>query len=73
MDQARYIPTPSEIRQACLVEQRKWSPAERLRREVGRAAEWRPIVVPESIIQSAHAYAAGCSESRGHMQHSATS
>lgn len=73
MDQARYIPTPSEIRQECQKAQDAWSEAERRRREVGRGRQWQPIVVPESIIQSAHAYAAGCSESRGRTQHSATS
>lgn len=70
---AQPIPTPIQIRLRCREAQAAWSEDERRRREVGRGRQWQPIVVPESIIQSARAYAAGCSESQEHTQHSATS
>jgi len=66
-------PTPSEIRQRCLAERKNWTTAERLRRDVGQADQWRAIAVPESVIMSAISYEAGCSESREPTPPSATS
>jgi len=57
-------PTPSEIRQRCLAERQNWTTAQRLRRDVGQADQWRAIAVPESVITLALAYEAGCNESR---------
>ena len=66
-------PTPSEIRQRCLEEQQSWTQAERLRRDVGQADQWRAIAVPASVITSALNYEAGCSESPEPTPPSATS
>ena len=57
------IPTPREIRQRCREEQRSWTQAERLRRDVGQADQWRATAVPASVITSVINYEAGCSES----------
>ena len=67
------IPTPREIRQRCLEEQRSWTQAERLRRDVGRADQWRATAVPASVITSALSYEAGCNESQEPTPPSATS
>ena len=58
------IPTPCEIRQRCLREQQSWTQAERLRRDVGQADQWRATAVPASVITSALSYEAGCNESQ---------
>lgn len=43
-------PTPEQIRERCEETQRGWSEKERLKREVGRGKEWRPVVVPASLL-----------------------
>jgi hypothetical protein len=67
------IPTPREIRQRCLEEQRSWTQAERLRRDVGKADQWRATAVPALVITSALNYEAGCNESQEPTPPSATS
>jgi len=57
-------PTPSEIRQRCLAERQNWTTAERLRRDVGQADQWRATAVPESVITLAISYEAGSNESQ---------
>ena len=57
-------PTPREIRQRCLEEQASWTQAERLRRDVGLADQWRATAVPESVITLAISYEAGSNESQ---------
>lgn len=50
-DSARRLdPRPDEIRERCELIQREWSDVERQRREVGRERQWRPVVVPASIL-----------------------
>jgi len=66
-------PTPSEIRERCLAERQNWTTAERLRRDVGQADQWRATAVPASVITSALSYEAGCSESPEPTPPSATS
>ena len=66
-------PTPSEIRERCLAERQNWTTAERLRRDVGRAGQWRATAVHESVITSAINYEAGCNESPEPTPPSATS
>jgi len=66
-------PTPSEIRQRCVAERKNWTTAERLRRDVGQADQWRATAVPELVITSALNYEAGCSESPEPTPPSATS
>ena len=66
-------PTPSEIRQRCLEEQASWTQAERLRRDVGRADQWRATAVPASVITSALNCEAGFNESPEPTPPSATS
>lgn len=46
-------PRPEQIRQLCEEIQREWSEKERLKRQVGRAREWRPVVVPASLLERA--------------------
>lgn len=67
------IPTPYEIHQRCLEIQAEWSDSEKERREVGRAAEWRPTVVPELVVRSALNYAVGSNGSLVLTRRSATS
>lgn len=52
-------PTPQEIAERAAAERARWSQAERIKREVGRAADWRPTVVPVSILRSALIYEPG--------------
>ena len=47
-------PGPEQIKAACEEIQREWSEKERLKRQVGRAREWRPVVVPASVLALAH-------------------
>jgi hypothetical protein len=46
----RIDPRPDEIRRRCEEIQAEWSDAERQRRTVGRARQWRPAVVPASVL-----------------------
>lgn len=46
-------PGPEAIRQACEKIQAGWSDRERSKRHVGRAASWRPAVVPASLLTRA--------------------
>lgn len=46
-------PGPEQIRAACEEIQRGWSDRERLKREVGRARNWKPVVVPASVLELA--------------------
>jgi len=69
---AEHIPTPHEIALRCQIEQARWTASERAGRSVGRASQWRPTAVPESVLLSAISYADGCSESREHTPPSAT-
>ena len=46
-------PGPEQIKAACEEIQRGWSDQERRRREVGRERNWRPVVVPASVLERA--------------------
>ena len=52
-------PTPEEIAERAAAERARWSDAERRKRQVGHAADWRPTVVPASILRSAMSYVPG--------------
>ena len=43
-------PRPEQIKALCEEIQREWSERERQKRHVGRAREWRPVVVPASLL-----------------------
>ncbi|NBT32346.1 MAG: hypothetical protein EBT13_10750 [Rhodobacteraceae bacterium] len=43
-------PRPDEIRRLCDAIQAEWSQTERARRRVGQADEWKPVVVPASVL-----------------------
>jgi hypothetical protein len=43
-------PTPEQIRERCEEIQREWSERERSKREVGRERNWKPVVVPASLL-----------------------
>jgi len=46
-------PTPEQIAERAAAERARWSDAERRQRQVGLAADWRPTVVPASILRLA--------------------
>jgi len=43
-------PRPDEIKRLCDAIQAEWSQTERARRQVGQADEWKPAVVPASVL-----------------------
>ena len=43
-------PRPEQIEALCAEIQREWSERVRQKRHVGRAKEWRPVVVPASLL-----------------------
>ena len=47
-------PTPEQIRERCAEIQLEWSDRERSKREVGRERNWKPVVVPASLLGHAH-------------------
>jgi len=43
-------PRPDEIKRLCDEIQAAWSRTERAKRQVGKADEWKPVVVPASLL-----------------------
>jgi len=68
-------PDPDEatIRRLCAEIRAGWSEEERLEREVSRHGEWRPIAVPESVVESALNWPTGCGGPHEFMPTSAQS
>lgn len=46
-------PAPEQIKEGCAEIQQGWSEDVRRKREVGRGAQWRPAVVPVSLLERA--------------------
>lgn len=53
-------PDAATIQAICAEIRAGWSEEERLARDVARNGEWKPIAVPESVVESALNWPTGC-------------